>query len=116
MSTKTAPPSPAEVAESSFVAGLRLAVMRLARRLRQQAEGDVTPSQHAALASVDRFGPLTLGELAAVEQVQPPTMTKIVTKLEELGFVVREADPRDRRVARVRLSEAGQAYLAESRT
>jgi DNA-binding MarR family transcriptional regulator len=90
--------------------------MRLSRRLRQQSQGDVTASMLSALASISNLGPLTLGELAGVEQVQPPSMTKIVGKLEERGFVIREVDARDRRVARVRVSDAGEAYVAESRT
>lgn len=103
-------------ADASLVAGLRLVVMRLARRLRQQSEGDVTASRLSALSSINRLGPLTLGELAAVEQVQPPSMTKIVAKLEEQGFVVREPDLTDRRVTRVRVSDEGRSYVARSRT
>lgn len=103
-------------ADASLVAGLRLVVMRLARRLRQQSEGDVTASRLSALSSINRLGPLTLGELAAVEKVQPPSMTKIVAKLEEQGFVVREPDLTDRRVTRVRVSEEGRSYVARSRT
>ncbi|MBW3557400.1 MAG: MarR family transcriptional regulator [Actinobacteria bacterium] len=102
--------------DADFVAGLRLGIMRLARRLRQQADGEVTPSLLSALASVERLGPLTLGELAAVERVQPPTVTKLVARLEELGFVVREADQQDRRVTKVRLAEGGKRYIARSRT
>jgi DNA-binding MarR family transcriptional regulator len=107
---------PATENDASLVAGLRLVVMRLARRLRQQAEGDVTASRLSALSSIARLGPLTLGELAAVEQVQPPSMTKIVAKLEDQGLVIREADARDRRIARVRISGEGEAYVARSRT
>ena len=113
------PPPPATASpttDARLAAGLRLAVMRLARRLRQQSEGDVTPSQLSALSSVDRLGPLTLGELAAAEQVQPPSMTKIVSGLEAHGFVVREPDAKDRRVARVRISDEGRRYVARSRT
>lgn len=103
-------------ADDAVVARLRLVSMRLARRLRQQAEGDVTASMLSALSSIARLGPLTLGELASVEQVQPPSMTKIVAKLEERGFVVREADATDRRVTRVRVSGDGKSYVARSRT
>lgn len=102
--------------DAALVAGLRLVIMRLARRLRQQAEGDVTPSLLSALATVERLGPVTLGELAAAERVQPPTMTKIVARLEELGFVAREPDAGDRRVVRVRVSDEGGRYVARSRT
>ena len=102
--------------DAALVARLRLVTMRLARRLRQQSEGDVTASMLSALASIARLGPLTLGELAAVEQVQPPSMTKIVGKLEEQGLVVREPDTNDRRVTRVRVSADGESYVARSRT
>ncbi len=112
----SAPVTSDAVPDAEFVAGLRLGVMRLARRLRQQADGEVTPSLLSALATVERLGPLTLGELAGVERVQPPTVTKLVARLEEMGFVHREADPQDRRVSRVRLAEGGRRYIARSRT
>jgi DNA-binding MarR family transcriptional regulator len=112
-----APPStPSTAIDAALVARLRLVVMRLSRRLRQQHEGDVTASMLSALSSIANLGPLTLGALAAVEQVQPPSMTKIVGKLEERSFVIREVDPQDRRVARVRVSEEGEAFVARSRT
>ena len=111
----TRTPSRAD-ADASAAARLRLVTMRLARRLRQQSEGDVTASMLSALSSISRLGPLTLGEVASVEQVQPPSMTKIVGKLEEQGLVVREPDAADRRVTRVRVSAAGASYVARSRT
>lgn len=96
---------------------MRLALMRLARRVRQEAlGGDVTQSMLSALAVVDRLGPLTMAELAAAERVQPPSMTKIVGRLEEAGLVVREVDPRDRRVARVRVTVAGHRFAERTRS
>lgn len=100
--------------DRELVVRLRLAVGRLARRLRQQAGGEITPSQHSALSSVGRLGPLTLGELAAVERVRPPTMTRIVACLEESGLVDRHAHPADRRMAQVQLSTAGRRFLERS--
>ena len=76
---------------------LRLALTRLGRRLRQQSDGDVTATMLSALSSVDRLGPLTLGELAAAERVQPPTITRVAGRLEERGLVQREVDERDLR-------------------
>src|SRR5437764_9162406 len=108
-------PSDRLLEDTELAARLRLAVTRLARRLRQQADGEATPSQLSALASVERLGPITLGELAAVERVQPPSMTRIVAGLEEAGFVSRQVDPRDRRVARVETTVAGQRFLERSR-
>ena len=99
-----------------LAAGLRLAVMRLARRLRQRAEAGVTPSMLSAMSSIGRMGPITLGDLAAVEQVQPPSLTAIVGRLEQEGLVVRDSDPADRRVARVRLSPAGRRLMDRSRS
>jgi len=104
------------LADAELASRLRLAVMRLARRLRQQADGDVTPSQISALSSVDSLGPLTLGALSAVERVQPHTMTRIVSGLEEQGLATREVDANDRRVARVHISVAGHRLLEQSRT
>jgi DNA-binding MarR family transcriptional regulator len=109
-------PTVTPTSDATLPAGLRLVVMRLARRLRQQAEGEVTPSQVSALSTIERLGPLTLGELAAAEQVQPPSMTKIVGGLETHGFVIREVDAKDRRIARVRVSDGGRRFVARSRT
>lgn len=95
---------------------LRLAVMRLARRLRQESVGDITQSQLSALSVVDREGPLSLGELADIERVAPPSMTRIAARLEEQGWVVRTVDATDRRVARLRISDSGRALLKETRT
>jgi DNA-binding MarR family transcriptional regulator len=95
---------------------LRLAVLRLSRRLRQQAVGDVTASQLSALYAIAKSGELSLGELAAIERVAPPSMTRIAARLEERGLVDRRVDATDRRVARVAVTEAGQAILDETRT
>jgi DNA-binding MarR family transcriptional regulator len=59
---------------------------------------------------------MTLGDLAAAEQVQPPSMTRIVSRLEEGGLVDRQACEQDRRVARVRVTTAGRQLLQRSRT
>jgi DNA-binding MarR family transcriptional regulator len=99
-----------------LAATLRLAIMRLARRLRQLADAGITPSMLSALSSVERLGPLTLGELADVEKVQPPTMTPIVGRLEADGLVNREIDPGDRRVARITASRRGRQLLERTRS
>jgi DNA-binding MarR family transcriptional regulator len=99
------------------VAGrLRSAVNRLQRRLRQESLSGLSPAQASALGSVRRHGNPTLGELAAMEQVQPPTMTRIVAGLAEAGMVTRVADANDRRSARVRLTPAGERALELVRT
>jgi DNA-binding MarR family transcriptional regulator len=99
-----------------LAANLRLAVMRLARRLRQLADEGITPSMLSALSSVERMGPLTLGDLASAEKVQPPTMTPIVARLEAEGLVRREADPTDRRVALITLGRRGRQLLDRNRS
>ena len=64
---------------------LRLGVTRLARRLRQEAELGISPSQLVALSSIERAGPMTMSELCSAEQVQPPSMTRTVGALVEAG-------------------------------
>src|SRR4029450_2165474 len=93
----------------------RLAVPRLARRLRQEAESGVTPSMLSALSSAERQGSLTMHDLCHAEQVQPPTMTRIVAALVEAGLVVREQDPADGRVAWVTVTPQGRRLLERSR-
>jgi DNA-binding MarR family transcriptional regulator len=95
---------------------LRLAVLRLSRRLRQQTAGDITASQLSALAAVAKHGEVSLGELAAIERIAPPSMTRIAARLEDQGLLERRVDSADRRVARVVVSAAGGALLDENRT
>lgn len=102
--------------EVELAARLRLAVLRLSRRLRQQVAGGVTSTQVSALATVERLGTPTLGELAASEQVRPPSMTRIVVGLEGAGLVRRQVDDDDRRVARVMLTAEGRRVLQRSRS
>jgi DNA-binding MarR family transcriptional regulator len=97
------------------VSRVRLAVLRLARRIRQHANAGVTPSQLSALAAVDRYGPLGLGELAAIEAVRPPSITRVVAALEEAGLVRRGHPPGDRRAAVVGVTPAGARLLEDVR-
>jgi DNA-binding MarR family transcriptional regulator len=98
------------------VAGsLRFSVTRLARLLRQQDESGLSPAVGTALATIWREGPLTLSALAALEQVTPPTITKLVDKLEARGLVERQGDAADRRVCRVLVTPAGEAQIDEIR-
>jgi DNA-binding MarR family transcriptional regulator len=106
----------ATVTDEEVAGRLRIAVNRLQRRLRQESLGGLSPAQASALGSVSRNGSPTLGELAAIEQVQPPTMTRIVASLTEAGMVTRVADARDRRSARVRITPAGGRALDRMRT
>lgn len=95
---------------------LRVAVTRLNRRLRQESLTGVSPSQESALATVNRLGRPTLGEIAQAERVQPPTMTRVVAAMEAAGLVTRLADAEDRRVTRVELTRAGRAALDRIRS
>ncbi|MBI2708987.1 MAG: MarR family transcriptional regulator [Actinobacteria bacterium] len=90
---------------------LRFVVARLQRRLRQQAMGDLTLTQLSMLSSVDRHGPLSLGDLASHERLAPPTVTKLVDKLEGLGLVERRAVASDRRVVHVAITAPGRRKL-----
>ena len=82
-STTSSPPAPTPAqVDEELAARLRLSATRLARRLRQEADAGLTPSQLSALAVIEREGPLTLGALADHEKVAPPSITKVVAKLE----------------------------------
>jgi DNA-binding MarR family transcriptional regulator len=95
---------------------LRLGITRTARRLRQEAGGELSPTLAAALATIARHGPLTPSELAARERVQRPTATRLLARLEAPGLVERTADPGDRRSSLVAVTPAGEALLAQVRT
>ena len=94
---------------------LRLDISRMARRLRQEAGALLSPSQAAALTTIERHGPLTPSELAERERVQRPTVTRVLARLEEAGLVDRAADPQDRRSSLVSISEDGRALLESAR-
>jgi DNA-binding MarR family transcriptional regulator len=98
--------------ETDPLAGdVRLLVARMARRFRQtgvRTGDDLTASRMSALVSISRHGPIALGELAAIEGVQPPNMTRTIAHLEEAALVRREVDANDRRIGLVRLTSEGQ--------
>src|SRR5215207_2652600 len=104
------------LADHELATRLRLALARGARRLRQEAGTDLSPSLTSALATLERHGPLTPSELAARERVQRPTVTRIICRLEEAGLVTRAADPGDRRSALITVTGAGRSLLATVRT
>jgi len=96
-------------------ARLRLAVNRMARRLRQEASTDLGPASIAALATIERSGPLTPSELARIEGIQRPTATRILGRLTEDGLVTRTSDPSDGRSAIVQISSDGRKALSRLR-
>jgi len=102
------------VTAEQLAISLRESITRLNRRLRQaRAVGDLTFSQLSALTSLQLAGALTPRELADVERVQPPTMTKIVGKLEDLGLVARTPHPTDRRQVILAATEQGRVVYAQ---
>jgi DNA-binding MarR family transcriptional regulator len=102
--------------DTAFAGALRDAVGRLGRRMRHQSpHPELSLGQLAALSSLERHGAMTPGELAAHEKVQPPSMTKILARLEVMGYVTREPDPDDRRQVTVRPAPSGLALLADDR-
>jgi DNA-binding MarR family transcriptional regulator len=94
---------------------LRLSATRLARTLRREAGTGLSPSQLSALATIEAHGPIALGALASHERVAPPSITKVIAKLETAGLVSRLPDLVDRRVARVALTDDGITLLREAR-
>lgn len=102
--------------EAALAGALRDAIGRLGRRMRAaRATSDLSLGQWAALRTLDSHGPMTPSELAAHEKVQPPSVTKILAKLEEHGYVTRTPDPTDRRQVVVSASAAGRELLADDR-
>lgn len=99
------------VSHTDVAVTLRLAITRTARRLRQEAGTGPGPALTAALATVDRHGPLTPSELAATERIQRPTATRLIARLEADGLVSRTSDPTDRRASLVSATPAGRALL-----
>ncbi|WCO65839.1 MarR family transcriptional regulator [Iamia majanohamensis] len=106
--------APADRAEAT--SRLRLAVGRLSRRMRQESSLGHSLTQIGILATLDRAGATTLGDLAAIERVSPPTITKAVGTLVGEGLVEKVADPDDRRVVRATLTEAGRRDLDAMRS
>jgi len=98
------------------VTRLRVALARLARRLRKHELAGLTPTQLAALATVERSGPMRLGDLAAAEGIAPSTLTRLVTALEDSGYVRRYADPSDARASTLAITSRGHDTLERLRT
>lgn len=107
---------PGTHADAEDVARLRLALSRIGRQLRKHSSGGLSASQISALASIDRDGPIVLGDLAAIEQIAPASVTRLVDKLGALGLVERTRDAEDRRAIRVATTDEGSRLLREIRT
>ena len=97
-----------ETVDKALTSRLRLAVVRLNRRLRaQRASEDLTLTQLSALSCLYKCGPMSPGELAATEGVRPPSMTRVIAALEDLGHLSRRPNPNDGRQAIVALTDTG---------
>lgn len=102
---------------AGLASALRPSVLRLARRLRQMRDDslELNHNQLSAMGVLLNHGDLLMGELAAKEKVQPPSMTRIVNGLEERGFVVRKDDPQDKRSCLVAITDSGRDVLMADR-
>lgn len=94
---------------------LAQSVARLSRRLRQERQSELTPSQMSLLHTLCVLGPATPSAVAARERVQPPTVTRMLNALHEDGLVERSPDPSDGRQVLVTVSDQGEKVLAEER-
>ena len=100
---------------TSTAAALRLVVGRLARKLRRSSSGGLTLTQLSALASIEAAGVIRLADLAAIEGVSPPTLSRIVAGLSAAGHLNRRPEPADRRSSLVSLSATGRRVLETTR-
>jgi DNA-binding MarR family transcriptional regulator len=102
--------------DAALAASLRVSVMRLGRRLRNERESEgLTLSQMAVLGTLSRCGPSSAGDLAAAEKVKPPSMTRTIAGLERLGLVERHAHQSDGRQVVVALTPAAHAVIDRDR-
>ena len=103
-------------ADADLASSLRLSVMRLARRLRLEKSSDsLSMNQLAVLGTLNRCGDRTVGELAGIEKVKPPSMTRTVNSLADAGLVTRQAHPTDGRQVLVGLTPTARQVLDEDR-
>jgi DNA-binding MarR family transcriptional regulator len=103
---------------SERAAHLRIAIVRTARRLRQEAAAEtsgLTPTSVAALATIERHGPLTPSEIAEIERVKRPTITRTLGCLEREGLIDRATDPQDGRSSLISVNGAGRERLRRLR-
>src|SRR5215831_8752479 len=111
------PDPPATTPDTNQVATrLHSVAIHLLRQLRREDDAlGISPARLSALSVVGFGGPRTLGEIAAAEQVTPPTMSRIVAALEADGLVSRTADAADRRISRIAVTPKGQRVLERGR-
>ena len=110
--------NPTEIPLAERAAHLRIAIVRTARRLRQEAAAEttgLTPTSVAALATIERHGPLTPSEIAEIERVKRPTITRTLVCLEREGLIDRARDPEDGRSSLISVNGAGRERLRRLR-
>lgn len=113
---RTAPTIDEHCVPETLGGRLRVALTRISRRLRaEQGETDLTEGQLAVLSAIHRHGPMTPGALAEHERIRPPSMTRTVNGLAEIGLVVKVGDATDRRLVVVELTTPGAAEAAETK-
>jgi DNA-binding MarR family transcriptional regulator len=108
-------PQPEASEASRLAARFRLAIGRLHRQLNQHLTHNLTLSQLSALASIERHGPIRIGDLATHERVAAATLSRIVANMEAQGLIARHPDPEDARACRLLLTPAGATELAKLR-
>jgi DNA-binding MarR family transcriptional regulator len=101
--------------DADLVAPLQEVSLRLVRRLRRQSGTGLTLSQMSALSTLERNGPMRVGELARREQIGKSSVTRLISRLEDIGYLTRTVDPDDGRSFQVAISPQGHLLLAESR-
>jgi len=109
-------PTAAQCRPGTLAGELRVALVRTTRRMRmERSNEEITDGQYSVLAALSKQGPLTPGDLAEREHVQPPSMTRTVTRLVDAGLVSRAEHPTDRRQILVTITEAGEREVRETR-
>lgn len=107
--------TPAQTQTEALPARLRLAIVRTARRLRQEAGSELGPARASALATIERHGPLAPSELAERERIKRPTAARILGSLEEAGLLARVRDPEDGRCSIVSVTPEGRELIRRLR-
>jgi DNA-binding MarR family transcriptional regulator len=101
---------------TEVASNLRVALMRMVRRLKRETDGEHSVSVVAALGSLNSRGPFTLSEWAEAEEVSRPSMTVMAGNLLSQNLIAKEPDPDDGRLVRVHITNAGKRVLEQSRT
>ena len=109
------PPVASTVDVAALASQVRLGVTRLARKLRREGDPGMTPTLLAALSTIERHGPMTAGTLASHEQVEKPTVTRLIAVLDERELIERTPDPLDGRVTWLQISATGRKLLLRTR-